>query len=157
MAVGQISLTLVDHSNEQSTMKLYTPELTGANIADYTNDNLGGNLGDLRLAVSALTEMNHLRRQVVATKIADNATLPANASAQRERKALITYRDTVTGKTYTVTIPGFNMVGAEPATDILDLDLPQWVAFRQVLESNHVSELNNPIVLISAKHVGRAS
>lgn len=154
---GLMTFTLIDHSNEQSTVRLYTPDIDGTNIAAYSDDTLGGNMGDMRLAISALSEMNQLRRQLVALKIADAATLPASASAQRERKALVTYRDTVTAKLYSITIPGFNMVGAEQGTDILDLDVAQWVAFRAAFEANHVSELGNPVQIVSAKHVGRAS
>lgn len=154
---GKMTFTLLDHSNEQSTVQLYTPDLDGTNIGQYTDDNLGGHLGDMRLAISGLTEMNHLRRSVVALQLVDAASLPANASAQRERKALITFRDLVTAKLYSLTIPGFNMVGAEAGTDILDIDVPQWVAFRTAFEANHRSELGNNIQMISAKHVGRAS
>lgn len=154
---GQTSYTLLDHSNEQSTVRFYTPDLNAGNIAAYVDDNVGGHLGDMRLAIAALSEMNHLRRAVVATRIVDNAVLPASASAQRERKALVTYRDTVTGKLYSITIPGFNMVGAEAGTDILDLDVAQWVAFVTVFEANFVSELGNAVQVVTAKHVGRSS
>lgn len=154
---GKMTFTLLDHSNEQSTMQLYTPDLNAGNIGGYTDDTLGGELGDMRLAISALSLMNHLRRSVVATQIVDVATLPADSNAQRERKALVTYRDTVTGKSYSLTIPGFNMVGAESGTDVLDLDVAQWVAFRTAFEANHVSELGNAVQIITAKHVGRAS
>lgn len=154
---GTMSFTMLDHSNEQSTVRIYTPTIDGANIADYTDDTLGGALGDGRLALAALSEMNHLRRQVVATKIADVAALPANPSAQRERKAVVTYLDTVTGKYYSISIPGFNMVGAEAGTDVLDLDVAQWVAFRAWFEAKATSELENPVTIITAKHAGRAS
>lgn len=154
---GKMTLTLLDFSNEQSTIQLYTPVLNAGNIADYTNDTVGGALGNMRVAISALTLGNHLRRSVVATLISDVGELPTDPNAQRERKALVTFRDTVTGKLGSLTIPCFNMVGAESGTDILDIDLPQWVAFRALLEANHPSDVGNPIQMITAKHVGRAS
>lgn len=152
-----MTLTLLDHSNEQSTVRIPIPDLDAANIDDYVNDNLGGALGDIRLAMAGLSSMNHLRRTVQATTIVDAATLPADANAQRERKALVSYRDVVTGKLHSLTIPGFNMTGAEQGTDILDLDVPLWVAFVTAFEAWAQGEGGGAVEVISAKHVGRAS
>lgn len=154
---GKITFSILDNSNETGRVQIHTPTLDGSNIGTYTDDTLGGALGDLRLAISALIEGNHLQRTITAEKIVDAAVLPANPSAQRERKASVTYRDVVTGKLYRVEIPTFNMAGAEPGTDILDLDVPAWAAFVAAFENYGRSELENNIQVIQAKHVGRRS
>lgn len=154
---GSITFSVLDFSNEVGRTRMYTPDLNAANIADYVNDSAGGILGDMRLALNPLIDGNHLKRQVTAVTIVDNAVTPADASAQRERKALVTYRDTVTGKLYRLEIPTFSMVGAIPGTDVLDLTQLDWAAFVTQFETNFVSELGNAIQVVSAKHVGRAS
>lgn len=154
---GQITWSILDNSNEVGRMRMYTPTLDAANIADYTNDSAGGALGDMRLALNPLIDGNHLKRQITAQTIVDSALIPADTGAQRERKALVTYRDTTTGKTYRLEIPTFSMVGVVPGTDVLDLTNADWVAFVTQFESNFVSELGNAVQVVTAKHVGRAS
>lgn len=154
---GSITFSVLDNSNEVGRMRMYTPTLNAANIATYTNDSAGGVLGDMRLALNPLIDGNHLKRIVTASTVVDNATVPADTGAQRERKALVTYRDTSTGKLYRLEIPTFSMVGAIPGTDVLDITQADWVTFITQLETNFVSELGNAIQVVSAKHVGRAS
>ena len=154
---GKITWSILDHSDEIGTFRMHIPDLDAANVDAYVDDGATGTLGQLRLAISALTLGNHLRRSVIATTIVDNAVIPADSSAQRERKAQVTYRDTVSGKRYTMEIPAFDMTGSESGTDILDLDHVEWAAFVALFEANCVSELGNAIEVVSAKHVGRAS
>lgn len=154
---GRIVFSILDNSNEVGSMRLWTPDLDAANVDTYTNDNPTNALGDMRLALNPLIAGNHLRRSVTATTIVDVATLPVDPNAQRERKALVTYRDTVNGKTYRTEIPTFSMVGTVAGTDVIDLTQADWANFVSEFEANFVSELGNAIQVVSAKHVGRAS
>lgn len=154
---GSITFSVLDNSNEVGRMRMYTPTLNAGNIADYLNDSAGGKLGDMRLALNPLIDGNHLKRQITAQTIVDSASIPADTGAQRERKALVVYRDLTTGKLYRIEIPTFSMVGAIPGTDVLDLTNADWVTFVTQFEANFVSELGNAVQVVSAKHVGRAS
>lgn len=154
---GRITFSILDHSNEVGSVRMYTPPLDASNIDAYVDDTVGGKLGNMRIVLNALIEGNHLARTVQATRIPDAATLPADESAQRERKAQVNYRDTVTGKSYHLEIPTFNMAGAEPGTDIIDKDHVAWAAFILAFEADFVSELGNPVQVTTVKHVGRSS
>lgn len=155
---GSMSFTMIDNSNERTTIQFNTPDLNSGNIDDTVNDGIGGDLGDMRLALSALSLANHEKRSVVAVRVIEpNADAPADPNAQRERVAVVTYRDTVTGRYETRSIPAFNMVGVVTGTDVIDTSGVQWQAFITVLEANHVSNIGNPIQFISARHAGRSS
>lgn len=154
---GAITYSFLDHSGETGSMRLYTPDLNAGNIGTYTDDGVGGALGDMRIALSALTLGNHKKRTVVASVIADVAVNPTDPSAQRERKAMVTYRDLVTAKLHRVEIPAFDMTGAVPNTDILDVSGIEWQAFILLFEASFVSPLGNAIAFVGARHVGRSS
>lgn len=154
---GSWTWSILDYSNEIGRMRMHIPDLDDTNILDYTNDSVGGALGDMRIALNALTDGNHLKRQVTAVTVVDSAVLPTDPLAQRERKAVVSYRDTVTGKVYRLEIPAFSMSGAIPGTDVLDLTDADWVAFITEFEANCVSELGNAVEVLSAKHVGRSN
>lgn len=155
---GKVTIGIIDNSEEVSSTGLHTPVLNAGNIATYLDNTLGGALGDYRLAVSALSLGNITKATVVAQTFPEaDQSPPADTNAQRERKALVTYQDTVTGKKYTTSIPAFNMAGVSTGSDAIDLSNPLWAAFVLVVESNYQSELGNSIVVLSAKHVGRAS
>lgn len=155
MPQGKITYTFLDHSNEKSSLGLYTPELDATNIATYTDDTVGGVLGDMRLALSAITLMNNFSRTVTATRIIDLATVPANADAQRETKAEFTYRDTVTGFLSSFSVPGINrslIVSAN--TDIIDMDNVLIAAIVTLFEANFVSRAGNPVEVVGVRHIG---
>ena len=154
---GKITFAVLDYSNEVGSVQMWTPDLSSANVDTYVDDNALGALGDMRLALNDLISGNHLRRTVTATIISDTATLPADANAQRERKAQVTYRDTITGKTYRIEIPTYNMVGAQAGTDIIDTSGAEWTEFITQFEANFVSEVGNAIEVVTVKHVGRNS
>lgn len=154
---GSITLSILDHSGEVGRMRLYTPDLDGTNVASYTSDTPTNALGDIRLALNPLIAGNHLQRTVTATVITDAATLPADVNAQRERKAQVSYRDTVSGKLYRFEIPTFSMVGVNQGSDQIDLTQADWAAFVSAFEADFVSPEGNAVEVVSAKHVGRSS
>lgn len=154
---GKVTFAILDNSNEVGTVRFYTPDLGTTNVDTYVSDTPTNALGDMRLALNPLILGNHLRRTVTATVIIDSPTVPADVNAQRERKALVTYRDLGNGKLYRLEIPTFSMVGAVTGTDILDLSHPDWANFVSEFEANFRSELGNAVQVVQAKHVGRSS
>lgn len=154
---GRVTFSILDFSNEVGRVGMWTPDLDSGNVDSYVDDAPTGFLGDMRLALNDLIDGNHLRRTVTATIISDVATLPADPDAQRERKAMVTYRDTVTGKTYRLEIPTFNMEGAQAGTDVVDTSGANWQSFITQFEANFVSELGNAVEVVNVRHVGRAS
>lgn len=154
---GVMSFTLVDFSGEQSTLRLYTPDIDNGNVDNYLDDNLvTGIMGQMRGAINGLTLMNHVRRQLVAEVIADTLTLPADSNAQRERKLLFTLADQTSSRLFNHTIPGYNMAGAVQGSDVVDLTDAAVAAYITEL-ANFRGPDGGAISVVSAKHVGRAS
>jgi hypothetical protein len=153
---GKTTFAILDHSNETGTVSFWHSDLDAGNVDAYVNDGVGGALGDMRLALNALISGNHLRRTVTGTIISDTATIPGDSGAQRERKAQVNYRDTVTGKLYRLEIPTFNMTGAQAGTDVIDTSGPEWQAFITEFEANYTSELENAVQVVQVRHVGRS-
>lgn len=154
---GKVSFTLLDNSNESSTVAYHIPDLGAGNIADWVDDTPTGLLGQLRVLISALVIGNHKQRVVTAAVIPDgDVEPPADPYAQRERKALVTMLDSVNGKYFRHEIPTFGSVGVEPGTDILDKDAVAWAAYIAFIEANCVSPYGNAFTVSNIKHVGRA-
>lgn len=149
--------SFIDHSGEQSSFGLWTPDLTAGNIVDYTNTTVGNALGDLLVAVNALTLLNRTVTSVGATRVLSAGTLPANQNAQREQKLLVKYIDTVTNKKYQFTIPGVDRtLVAQQGTDVVDFGNNAFmIALVNVIEASYVSELGNPISVYASSIVGR--
>lgn len=155
MAQPHVTFTILDNSNETSSVRFYLPEMDNTNFEGTVNDTTGA-VGLIRLAMNALIEGNHLRRTVTAAVYEDAATLPASGWAQREIKAQFTFRDTVTAETGTFEIPTFDAgTFAESGTDVLDLEEIGLAAFVAAVEANAVSRQGNAIEIVSARIVGR--
>lgn len=155
MAQPHVTYTILDNSNETSSVRFYLPELSGANF-DANVDDTTGAVGLIRLAMNSLIEGNHLRRTVTAAVYEDGATIPASGWAQREIKAQFTFRDTVTAETGTFEIPTFDAgTYAESGTDVLDLEEVGIAAFVAAVEANAVSRQGNAIEIVTGRIVGR--
>lgn len=153
---SHVSFAILDHSNETSRVGFYLPLLTSANFDAVAGDDVGENVGAIRLAMNPLIIGNHLRRTVTAVVYQDVATLPTDPNAQRERKARFTYRDTVLGELGSFELPtADNSVLAQQGTDVIDLEEIAVAAFVTAVEANAVSRDGNPIQIVSAQLVGR--
>lgn len=153
---GKITYSVLDNSAETSSVGFHTADLDAANIDAWVDDSPTGLLGQLRLLLSALIIGNHRQRTVTAAVIPDgDVQPPANAFAQRERKAVVTMLDAVNGKYFRHEIPTFGDAGVEAGTDILDLDVVAWAAYVAFIEANCLSPDGNAFTVVNAKHVGR--
>lgn len=149
--------SFIDHSGEITSFKLWTPDLNAGNIDTFTNTAVANSLGDMLIAVNALTTLNRTVTSVGAIRDISAPTLPTDPDAQREQKMLMKYRDTVTGKAYQFTLPGINRsLVAQQGTDQVDFGNNAFVvALIATIEGVYVSELGNPITFYDARLVGR--
>lgn len=155
--MGSTTVAFLDHSGERGVVRFHHPDLNILNVEAYTD---GVPLNAYNNLVSALDDLvigERDKETVNAQIINHGAALPGDISAQRERKAMVTYRDTVTGTLGRFEIPTFNMIGSVLGTDVLDISGAEWQALVVVCEASYRSPLLNPIVILSARHVGRAS
>lgn len=153
---SKVTFSILDFSNETSTVGIWLPQLSSANFDIVSGDAVGENVGDLRVAMNGLILGNHLRRTVVGVVHNDVATLPTDASAQRERKVRIVYRDTVTTELGAIEIPTADYDAlATQGTDVVDITAGAMATFVTALENNAVSRDGNAIQVVSAQLVGR--
>lgn len=154
---GLTTQSFIDHSGEASSFHLYNPDLDAGNINTYTTTLLTFELGDMLAAVNALTLLNRTVTTVTALRDVSSPSLPTDQNAQREQKLLIKYTDDVTGKKYSLTIPGVDRsLVAQQGTDQVDFVNNVLVAaFVNSIENGYVSELGNAISVYDARLVGR--
>lgn len=154
--MAKVTFSILDYSNEVSTVGFYLPTLNAGNYAAIVGDGVGEAVGDIRIAMNALIKGNHLRRTVTAETFNDAATLPADPYAQRELKGYFEYRDTVTGELGSFELPTVDLdVVGQQGTDVIDLEEVSVAAFVAVVEAECVSRDGNPIEITSARVVGR--
>jgi len=149
--------TFIDHSGEMTSFGLHTPNLDVSNIDDFTNPLVTFALGNLLIAVNALTLLNRTVTSIGAERQLSSGVLPADENAQREQKLLVKYLDTVTNKKYQFTIPGIDRtLVAQQGTDVVDFESNAlMIALVSAVESKYVSELGNPISVYASSLVGR--
>lgn len=87
---GYGSFTLLDHNREQSTMSFYTGNITAVSLPGTLTD-----FGALRTAIEGITlgVVSKESLKVFDTPLANDP--PADQNAQRERKWLVVYEDSL--------------------------------------------------------------
>jgi len=154
MAVGKYSVSYRDYSGETSPFSVYTAEINAGNFAA-----IGAALQTLGTATNDLSRGQPAKSTLIAQI---NVISGANATdpvAQREMKWLVTYRDTVTERLYTLEIPCADLTANNLSgnTDEADLtngagEWPDWVtAFEAVAKSQD----GNAVEVVGARFVGR--
>lgn len=146
----------VDNSREKASTQIYLPELTGANYDSVAGNGVGDSLGDLRLAIAAVTRCNFVKHQLTAVTYNDLNEVPADKDAQIEIRLRIDYTDNVNGRTGFFTIPAPNLdVFGQVGSDEVDRDEVSVAALFSVIEANCVSRDDNAITVQRGVVVGR--
>ena len=154
--MGLTSIRYLDASGEESSFQINTPTLTVANVENFTSEVATNAYADLMAAIDALTLMNRVGGSVGAKSVAYAGAQPADQNAQRERRLLLKFRDTVTGLKGSCSVPGIDLsLVGQGGTDAVDLAQTQVAALVAILEADYVSNAGNPILFYEARHVGR--
>lgn len=152
--MGTVKFGFLDYSKERSGFTLNTPAITGANLADYTNDP-GGYIDAVVDALAPIVLGTRTHAQFTVLRRVIGTALPVNKSAQRESKALVGIHDSLTGKAFTFTIPTINDDFLANNTDYFDLGTTEWTNLVNALEAAYVTPDGNLLVVDYAKRVGR--
>ena len=159
MAATKVHFGYIDHSAESTRTQLYVAELEsdGSNFPNVFDPSPSGSVDNLRLALDTVTKLNETN--VTASLLAHEAvgSIPADATAQREIAARMTYVDNVTGKKYRFDIPAPDDAFVPTGTDDINMAAAVWVTFKGLFEANAVSPDGNAVTLQSGKLVGRRS
>lgn len=156
MPVARVSLTFLDASGEKSTVTYYTAALDAGNIAAIENNADFAVAATLAANIASCSLCTPISSQI-ADEVAKAAQTPPGSNyAQREIGLLVTYSDTVTGKTYHMTIPGPDWANMGLAgSDQVDPADAAWLAFVADFEAGAVSPDGNAITVAGGRLVGR--
>jgi len=140
----KLALTLIDHSNEATTVSIRT---TGDFDDDWT----------LATAIYQLSndEWRKVERNAVTTFIGQP---PNYEPAQNELKILVGYQDNVTFENYTMEIPAPNTATfVIPAgTDYITMNTGVWATvFIPAFQTAVLSKAGNPVTVRYGRIIGR--
>ena len=151
MADSYYSLTLLDYSAEKTNTRFRVEEITAGNFATQLTS-----LAALGSSIDNLTLGTLHKSATIQNEAVISNTLPTDVNAQRERKWLIRYQDTVTEKIYTAEIGTADLTdNLVPNSDMALLTSTDWAAFKTAFEAVVLSPDGNAVVLYQAFHVGR--
>lgn len=152
MPSSRFAQTYVDYSNEKSTIDFAIRDMTAATIAAVLTE-----LATLGTAIAALSSGVLVKSIATQDASAFNATPPSDPNAQRERKWLVRYQDTVNFKYGQVEIPVAEVDSTLllPQSDRADLTATEWADFIAAFETTARSVDKNTVNVIEAILVGR--
>jgi len=155
----KVTLSMVDNSNEKSSVGVYMADPTGASYDGVMGDAVTDVIGSLRVAVATLSTMNEVDRSATVIVGQTPAIPPTDPYAQRERKLKVTQVDTVTNQVSFFTIPSPNNdTLSQTGTDVVDhVNNVLAAGFVTVYEAVCTSKLGNPVVVTAMEIVGRNS
>lgn len=142
----------LDHSGEVSSLMVHLPDVTNVN---FDNTVLG--MTDLRIAIEGLTLCTMgLQPEVVSEVHTDVATLPTDPYAQRERRAIFTCVDSVTGRKFKIGVPCPDLTDMGlPGTDAVNMSDVEVLAYLTALNLYAVSPEGNAFNVIKGVVEGR--
>lgn len=106
MAKHKSIFTLLDYSDEKSSVNIYNGAITAVSIGGFLTQ-----FGEMRTALEGITlGTMHQEQWIGDVTLLSNAR-PASPVAQRESKFLVRYHNVVTGKKFTLEIPTADLTG----------------------------------------------
>lgn len=152
---GSLNFRIKDYTKEGSGVTFLTPTLTAANIADYITANTGY-LDALRDALNVVLLGSIQRATLNAENRVYATATPTDVNAQRERKALVHYHDSVTGEAFVCSIPTPDNQFLIANQDVYAIQTGSvWRDVIDILEAGFVSPRGNLMVVDEIEHVGR--
>jgi len=151
MSVSLASVSMLDYSNERSTVKVRIDQVTAGN---YTAQ--AAAVSALATAIGGITLGNIASRILTAEETFVTRTPPTDPAAQRETKWLVRSEDTVTHEIVRHEIPTANTALLTAGSDFVNV-FPTGVLadFKTAWEAAVVSKMGNPVTLISLELVGK--
>jgi hypothetical protein len=151
---AKLAVTLQDRSGEKSTFTVHVPEDV---IIEDANDN---GQPDNVLVAAFLTAVQAVT-EYAPTRIAINQSLRQVLSGgvglgQREQRYLCSFYDGTTGEPGDFELPCRDTAINPPVnTDLYDLTVAPWVAFKNAVEALVVSDKGNSVILSKVRLTGK--
>lgn len=153
--MAYVTHTIIDYSGETSFTRHFLPTINAGNYATITGNTVGQNVGDLRIALGAITDGNFVKHEVTVQEPTLPNTVPTDENAQREYKLLVRYVSSA-NRRGSIEIPGPNLaVLAQPDTDQVDPASAEWIALVGELETTCVDSYGDTLTVTDGRIVGR--
>lgn len=152
MPNSRFAQTYVDFSNEKSTIDFPIRPITAVTIAAVLTE-----AAALGTAIAGLSGGVLVKSILTQDSSSFGSTPPTDPNAQRERKWLVRFQDTVTLRYGQVEIPVAE-VSTDlllPGTDIADISDTLWTDFISAFETTARSIDGNTVNVLGARLVGR--
>jgi hypothetical protein len=152
MPTSRFARTYLDYSKEKSTVDFRIRDMTAATIAAVLTE-----AAALGSAIDALSSGTRVKSQLIQDSSSFEATPPVDPNAQRERKWLVRYQDTVNLKYGQIEIPVAEVTAdlLLPNSDEANLADTVWVEFASSFQTLARSVDGNSIEVREAFLVGR--
>jgi len=152
MATSRFARTYLDYSREKSTIDFRIREMTAATIAAVLTE--AATLGS---AIDGLSGGTLIKSQLMQDSSKFTEAPPVDPNAQRERKWLVRYEDTVNLKLGQVEIPValVNTDTLATNSDFADFTATEWTDFITAFELTARSIDGNTVNVLEAVLVGR--
>ena len=117
-------------------------------------------LGDISTLISSLAGVTigtqgEALSYVITQEQGDDKARPASPFAQRETKWLVTYQDTVNGRSGQFEIPTADLLVLADGGKVADPADANVIALTGILETVMESKDGNPVSIVEYRHVGR--
>lgn len=140
------TVTLVDYSNEKSTVSVYNGSITALTIAAFLTQ-----VGALRTAIEGITKGVVVGTSWVGDKDTLAATPPTDVFAQRELKWLVRYENVVSHNIYTMEIPTADptdrLQAASDKADLTDTEIGAFVTAFEAIGRSPENDVDGVSVL----------
>lgn len=150
--MGEYSLSYVDYDNEKSKSSFHLGPVNAATIVGISTQ-----IGALKDAVDGISKLSITQERFLVDENKFAVSKPSDKDAQRERKWLVVYHDTVNGKIFRMEIPGADSSLLYENQDKMDTTtlLSAGLAFKGAFEDVVVSPYGNDVVIDYVQLVGR--
>lgn len=146
----------LDRNSENTSVKYhFTDTLSG--LAEWLSLFTGvGPYDDVKDAIAGVSDAA-LQRTTASFVIESPSDAPPATvdSAQREHVLRIKLKDTVTSKFYRMVIPCYKPSLLTDGSDIADFSSGALATLKTQIEANCVSEMDNPLIVVSGEFTGR--
>lgn len=153
MPTSMYSLSILDNSVEDppSSVRMRVIDLASGNFTAWNTA-----LDNLQTAINGIT----LGTLATERRIADDKFLsrvrPASVEAQREKKWLVRYEDTISHKIYRNEIPTADLSLLTTGSDtISSFPVGPLATFKTAFEAAVISPTGSPVTLLSLEYVGK--
>jgi hypothetical protein len=156
MPIARLDLSFLDSQNSSSKVSIPLAGITVDNFTTQVAQAIFATGSTIANLIAACSIGAPLKSDIFLEGVVLSPAVPANKYAQRELGLEVSYKDTVTGKKYHLTIPApdWDNMGTV-GTNLVNQLSSKWIGLKSGLEDGMVSPVGNPILVTGGHLIGR--